>query len=203
MGTTIFAIVLAYLLGSISFAILVTSLMGVKDPRTYGSGNPGASNVLRSGSKLAAILTLLGDTFKGWLAVILAMNFATHFHFGLGTIALVGLAAFIGHLFPIYHQFKGGKGVATAAGVLLAMNWKMGLAVLGVWLLVALLTRISSLAGIVAAIAAPLIYFSFEGADLMMACIAVMAGLLIWRHKANIDRLIAGSEPKFGQSKKP
>jgi acyl phosphate:glycerol-3-phosphate acyltransferase len=190
---------MAYLLGSISFAVVVSFLMGMKDPRTYGSGNPGASNVLRSGNKLAAILTLVGDALKGWLAVYLAKYFEQAYNLGPVTIGLVGLAAFLGHLFPIYHQFAGGKGVATAAGVLLALDYRLGLAALAVWLLLAFTVKISSVASMAAALVAPIVYVSLFGMDIIALSIGVMSVLLVWKHSANIARLIAGKEPKFGQ----
>lgn len=199
MGHSIFAVVMAYLLGSISFALVVSFFMGMKDPRTYGSGNPGASNVLRSGNKLAAILTLIGDALKGWIAVFLAKYFEQAYNLGPITIGLVGLAAFLGHLFPIYHRFAGGKGVATAAGVLLALDYRLGLAALTVWLLLAFTVRISSVASMAAALVAPIVYVALFGIDNIALVIVVMSVLLIWKHSANIARLIAGKEPKFGQ----
>jgi acyl phosphate:glycerol-3-phosphate acyltransferase len=199
VGHSIFAVVMAYLLGSISFAVVVSFLMGMKDPRTYGSGNPGASNVLRSGNKLAAILTLVGDALKGWLAVYLAKYFEQAYNLGPVTIGFVGLAAFLGHLFPIYHQFAGGKGVATAAGVLLALDYRLGLAALAVWLLLAFTVKISSVASMAAALVAPIVYVSLFGMDSIALSIGVMSVLLVWKHSANIARLIAGKEPKFGQ----
>src|SRR5512145_247586 len=153
--TTLIFVVCAYLIGSVPFAILMSKAFGLDDPRTYGSGNPGATNVLRSGKKAAAILTLLGDAAKGWLAVFLAIHFAPHDDQGLLMVALVALAVFLGHVFPVFLKFKGGKGVATALGVLLAISGWMGLAVLGTWLLVAVVFRYSSLSALVAAIAAP------------------------------------------------
>ncbi len=153
--TTLIFVVCAYLLGSVSFAVLMSKAFGLADPRTYGSGNPGATNVLRSGKKAAAALTLLGDAAKGWLAVFLAIYFAPHDDQGLLLVALVALAVFIGHVFPIFLKFKGGKGVATALGVLLALSVWMGLAVLATWLLVAVVFRYSSLSALIAAIAAP------------------------------------------------
>src|SRR5512141_1089973 len=152
---TLIFVVCAYLVGSVSFAVLMSRAFGLADPRTYGSGNPGATNVLRSGKKAAAALTLIGDAAKGWLAVFLAIHFAPHDGVGLITVALVSLAVFLGHVFPIFLKFKGGKGVATALGVLLAISVWMGLFVLGTWLLVAVVFRYSSLAALVAAIVAP------------------------------------------------
>jgi glycerol-3-phosphate acyltransferase PlsY len=192
------AIAGAYLLGSVPFAVIVSRLFGLADPRSYGSGNPGATNVLRSGSKAAAALTLLGDAAKGWLAVFLAR------HYGLSdaAIALVALAVFFGHLFPVFLKFKGGKGVATAAGVLLALDWLLGLAVLGLWLLTTLVSRYSSLGALVAAAAAPMIAGMMWGASGQMLAVAVMALALISRHWANLQRLLTGTEPKIGAGKK-
>lgn len=187
----------AYLLGSISFAIVVSRLLGLADPRSYGSRNPGATNVLRSGSKVAAALTLFGDAGKGWLAVWLAWV-ATH---DLMTAALAGLAAFIGHVFPVFHRFAGGKGVATAAGVLLGLDWRVGVGTLATWIIVAVFLRYSSLAALVAAVFAPLATLFVLGAGLPALAVLVMAALLVWRHKQNISRLIAGTEPRIGAKK--
>jgi len=195
------AIVAAYLIGSISFAVVVSRVMGLADPRSYGSKNPGATNVLRSGNKTAALLTLLGDGAKGWLAVFLARQFAPQFGFGDGTIALVALAAFVGHLFPVFHRFIGGKGVATAAGVLLALSPWLGLATLLTWLIIAFFFRYSSLAAIVSAVFAPLWYLLLFGFDEIAAAVLVMSGLLLWRHRANIGNLLAGKESRIGQKK--
>ena len=196
------AIVLAYLLGSISFAVLVSKLMGLSDPRSYGSGNPGATNVLRTGNRTAAVLTLLGDAGKGALAVVLARLAADRFGFTDTTLAAVGLAAFIGHLFPVFHGFKGGKGVATAAGMLLALAPWLGLATLATWIAVAVFLRYSSLAAIVAAVFAPLFYLLMSGADTVFVLIAIMAALLLWRHRGNIAKLLAGTESRIGSGKK-
>ena len=202
-GTSIFVVVLAYLLGSISFAVLVSAAMGLKDPRTYGSKNPGATNVLRSGNKTAAILTLAGDALKGWVAVYLAKTFAEQYNFGDATIALVALAVFLGHLFPIYHRFAGGKGVATAAGVLLAVNIWLGLATLLVWIVIAVIFKYSSLAALIAAVFAPLYQFIVFGEALMTLSIGAIGLLLIWRHRLNIGRLLRGEESQlnFGSKK--
>ncbi|MBS0370913.1 MAG: glycerol-3-phosphate 1-O-acyltransferase PlsY [Proteobacteria bacterium] len=192
----------AYLLGSIPFAVVVSRLFGMADPRTYGSGNPGATNVLRSGNKLAAALTLLGDAFKGWLAVTLAASFAASQGLDVPAIAAAGLVAFLGHLFPIFLGFKGGKGVATAAGVLLGASGWLGLATLGTWLFVAFTFRYSSLAALSAALAAPL-FSALLGLDnIWIIAIACMSALLIWRHKDNIKRLRAGQEGRIGSKKK-
>ena len=196
------AVVLAYLLGSISFAVLVSKLMGLNDPRSYGSGNPGATNVLRTGNRTAAVLTLVGDAGKGALAVVLARLAADRFGFTDTTLAAVGLAAFIGHLFPVFHGFKGGKGVATAAGMLLALAPWLGLATLATWVAVAVLLRYSSLAAIIAAVFAPLFYLLMARADTVFILIAIMAALLLWRHQGNIAKLMAGTESRIGSGKK-
>jgi glycerol-3-phosphate acyltransferase PlsY len=196
------AIVLAYLLGSISFAVLVSKVMGLNDPRSYGSGNPGATNVLRTGNRTAAALTLLGDAGKGALAVVLARLAADRFGFTDTTLAAVGLAAFIGHLFPVFHGFKGGKGVATAAGMLVALSPWLGLATLATWVTVAVFLRYSSLAAIVAAVFAPLFYLLMSGANTVFVLIAIMAALLLWRHRGNISKLLAGTESRIGSGKK-
>ncbi|NOT83074.1 MAG: glycerol-3-phosphate 1-O-acyltransferase PlsY [Gallionella sp.] len=196
MWTIVFVFV-AYLLGSISFAVVTSKAFGIADPRTYGSGNPGATNVLRSGKKAAAALTLFGDAAKGWLAVFVAMQL------GLNNvqIALVALAVFIGHLFPIFLNFKGGKGVATALGVLLALSGWLGLAVLATWLFMALVFRYSSLSALVAAITAPLYAFMLGLPHEWVLASLVMSLLLIWRHKSNIQNLLAGKESKIGSKK--
>jgi glycerol-3-phosphate acyltransferase PlsY len=195
------ALLLAYLIGSISFAVLVSRAMGLSDPRSYGSGNPGATNVLRSGNKLAAILTLVGDAAKGAVAVLLAQAFAARFGFTGLVITCAGLAAFIGHLYPVFHRFQGGKGVATAAGVLLALSPALGLCTLGTWLLVAAITRYSSLAALLAAVCAPFFAWWLFGADAVIVPIAIMSGLLIWRHRENIAKLAAGTESRIGKKK--
>ena len=195
------ALLLAYLIGSISFAVLVSRAMGLSDPRSYGSGNPGATNVLRSGNKLAAILTLVGDAAKGAVAVLLAQAFAARFGFTGFVITCAGLAAFIGHLYPVFHRFQGGKGVATAAGVLLALSPALGLCTLGTWLLVAAITRYSSLAALLAAVCAPFFAWWLSGPDAVIVPIAIMSGLLIWRHRQNIAKLAAGTESRIGKKK--
>ena len=198
-------VVLAYLLGSLSFAVIVSKAMRLDDPRSYGSGNPGATNVLRSGNKLAAILTLLLDAAKGVVAVLIARFLAGRLGYGDGVVALAGLAAFLGHLYPVFFRFQGGKGVATAAGVLLALNWLVGLVCLGTWLVVAILTRYSSLAAVVTAVLAPVCFHSMYGRDSpVVIAVAVMSVLLIWRHRANITKLLNGTESKLGsKAKKP
>lgn len=196
------AILAAYLIGSISFAVLVSRAFGLSDPRTYGSKNPGATNVLRSGNKAAAVLTLLGDGFKGWLAVWLALYFQQQFDLSDSVIALVGLAVFMGHLWPVFFKFVGGKGVATALGVLLGVNVWLGLATLATWLIVAYAFRYSSLAALIASLFAPLYYGLLFGADLTLLAVAIMSGLLIYRHSANIGNLMRGKESRIGSKKK-
>ncbi|MDD2722374.1 MAG: glycerol-3-phosphate 1-O-acyltransferase PlsY [Gallionella sp.] len=198
---TLIFVVAAYLLGSVSFAVVTSKAFGMADPRTYGSGNPGATNVLRSGKKLAAALTLLGDAAKGWLAVFLAIKYAPHDAQGLLLVALVMLAVFLGHVFPIFLKFQGGKGVATALGVLLALNGWIGLAVLGTWLLVALVFRYSSLSAVVAASAAPVYVMLSHMRPEMVIATMLMSALLIWRHKTNIKKLMTGRESKIGSKK--
>ena len=195
----VLAVVAAYLLGSLSFAVIVSRAMGLSDPRTYGSGNPGATNVLRSGSRKAAILTLLLDAVKGWLPVFLVDQFGERIGLGEGTVALVGLAAFVGHLWPVFFRFKGGKGVATAAGVLLGFNPLLGVATLGTWVIIAFFFRYSSLASIVSAVFAPFYQLLIWGAGPIAGVVALMGLLLVWRHTANIQKLLAGTESKLGQ----
>lgn len=204
---SIVATIAAYLVGSLSFAVIVSRVMGLNDPRTYGSKNPGATNVLRSGSKAAAVLTLLLDAVKGWLPVMLVRWFGAPYGLEEGTIAAVGLAAFLGHLWPVFFRFEGGKGVATAAGVLMGISGWLGLATLATWLIIAVFFRYSSLASLIAAVFAPFFYVLGGGvawhADARIGvAIAIMAGLLVWRHKENILRLMAGKESKIGAKKK-
>ena len=199
MATTLVFVVAAYLLGSVSFAILMSKAFGLADPRTYGSNNPGATNVLRSGKKAAAALTLLGDAAKGWLAVWLAMRFAPHDANYLTLVAAVALAVFLGHVFPVFLKFKGGKGVATALGVLLALNGWLGLAAMGTWLAMALLFRLSSLAALTAAVGAPVYAVLLGEPREIAAAVLVLSLLLIWRHKNNIKNLLAGTESKIGK----
>ncbi|MFP5467079.1 MAG: glycerol-3-phosphate 1-O-acyltransferase PlsY [Gammaproteobacteria bacterium] len=200
------AVVLAYLAGSLSFAVVVSRLMGLADPRTYGSKNPGATNVLRSGSKAAAVVTLLLDAVKGWLPVVIVKWWGERWGLGDGTVALVGLAAFLGHLWPVFFRFQGGKGVATAAGVILAFEPWLGLAALLTWVLIALFFRYSSLASIVTAIFAPAFYLfgddvAWDAPRPLVLSLAVMGILLVWRHADNINRLLAGTESKLGARK--
>ena len=192
------ALVAAYLLGSVPFAMVASRLFGLADPRSYGSGNPGATNVLRSGNKKAALFTLVGDALKGWAAVFVAQQM----EFSDGLVGLVALAVFFGHLFPIFLKFKGGKGVATAAGVLLALDPLLGLTVLGTWLLVAFTLRYSSLAAVLAAALAPLYAALLHGLSGQTLVIGVLALALIVKHWQNIQRLIAGQESKIGSKKK-
>ncbi len=191
----------AYLLGSISFAVIASKLFGLADPRTYGSGNPGATNVLRSGNKKAAIATLLGDCFKGWVAVWLAKTYGADYGIGEAGIALVAFAVFFGHLWPVFFRFKGGKGVATALGVLLGINAWLGLATLVTWLVVAYAFRYSSLAALVASIFAPFYYGLLFGFNAIWAATFFMSLLLIYRHRGNIGNLIAGKESRIGGKK--
>ena len=189
----------AYLLGSVSFAVVVSKLLGLPDPRSYGSGNPGATNVLRTGNKAAAALTLAGDGFKGWLAVWLVHGLSASW--GDASLATAGaaLAVFAGHLYPVFHRFAGGKGVSTAAGVAFALSWQLGLALLGVWLVIVLLTRISSLAALSAAVVAPPLGFYVLGNRAEAWVLLPIAALLIWRHRSNIRKLLAGEERRIGR----
>jgi glycerol-3-phosphate acyltransferase PlsY len=196
---SLLALVGAYLLGSLSFAVIVSRLMGLSDPRSYGSKNPGATNVLRSGNRKAAALTLLFDALKGTAAVLIALALAPRLGLGDTTIAFAGLAAFLGHLFPVFFQFKGGKGVATALGVLLALHPLLGLATLATWLIIAYFFRYSSLAAIVAALFAPFYELLIWGASPTALAVAVMGLLLVWRHSGNIKKLLAGTESRIGQ----
>lgn len=198
----LFVAVLAYLIGSVSFAVIVSALMGLADPRSYGSGNPGATNVLRSGNKKAAILTLIGDALKGWLAVWLVANFGAGFGLGNHAIALAAIAVFVGHLFPVFFRFKGGKGVATAAGVLLAIHPVLGAATVLTWLIVAFFFRYSSLAALAAAVFAPVFDVFLFGPSAISLAILAMSVLLFWRHRSNIAKLIAGTESRIGDRRK-
>ncbi|HEX5312197.1 glycerol-3-phosphate 1-O-acyltransferase PlsY [Aquabacterium sp.] len=189
------AALIGYLIGSLSFAVIVSRLFGLADPRTYGSGNPGATNVLRSGNKGAAILTLLFDAVKGYVPVVVAQ------HMGLpdSVVAAAGLGAFLGHLWPVFFKFEGGKGVATAAGVLLGFSGALGGSVLLVWIAMAAIFRYSSLAALTASLAAPVIHYVGWGLNVTTGAIVIMSALLIWRHEANIRKLLAGQESKLGQ----
>lgn len=206
MGSLLAAF-LAYLVGSLSFAVIVSRAFGLADPRSYGSGNPGATNVLRSGSKAAAIVTLLLDAAKGWLPVMLVRWLGPDAGLGEDTQALVGVAAFLGHLWPVFFRFQGGKGVATAAGVLLAFQPWLGVATLATWIIIAVFFRYSSLASMVAAVFAPAYYLLGDGvawpaSGAIALATTAMALLLLWRHRENIRRLLAGTESKLGSKKK-
>ena len=197
----------AYLIGSLSFAVIVSRFMGLNDPRSYGSKNPGATNVLRSGNKLAAVATLLLDAIKGWLPMALVQWQGAAYGLGDGALAAVGLAAFLGHLFPVFFSFKGGKGVATAAGVLFGVHWLLGLACMGTWALVAYVSRYSSLSALSCALLAPLYYvlgdrglWYVDRSVLLM--LVLMGALLIYRHKENISKLLQGKESKLGAKPK-
>lgn len=197
----------AYLIGSLSFAVLVSRTMGLADPRTYGSKNPGATNVLRSGSKAAAIVTLLLDALKGWVPVVAVKWWGEAWGLSDGTVALVGLAAFLGHLYPVFFRFQGGKGVATAAGVIVGFQPWLGLAALATWVIIAFFFRYSSLASIVTAVFAPAYFLlgnrvAWDAPGVQVIVLAVMGLLLVWRHQENINRLIAGKESKLGAKKK-
>ncbi|WP_332744901.1 glycerol-3-phosphate 1-O-acyltransferase PlsY [Hydrogenophaga sp.] len=200
------ATVAAYLIGSLSFAVLVSRSMGLNDPRTYGSKNPGATNVLRSGNKVAAVITLLLDALKGWLPVVVVKWWGEPYGLGDGTVALVGLAAFLGHLYPVFFRFQGGKGVATAAGVIFGFQPWLGLAALATWVIIAFFFRYSSLASIVTAVFAPAFFLlghrvAWNAPGVMVLSLAVMGLLLVWRHSENINRLLAGKESKLGAKK--
>ena len=196
----------SYLLGSLSFAVIVSRLMGLNDPRSYGSKNPGATNVLRSGSKKAAILTLLLDAFKGWLPVALVLAYGPEHGAGAGLAALAGLAAFLGHLYPVFFGFAGGKGVATAVGVVVGVNGSLALAVVLSFAIVLFFSRYVSLASMVAAVFAPVFYLfgdevAWQASLPEVLSLAVMALLLVWRHRENIHRLMAGTESQLGKKK--
>jgi acyl phosphate:glycerol-3-phosphate acyltransferase len=191
---TALTVLLAYCLGSVSFAILVSKLMRLPDPRSYGSKNPGATNVLRTGKTVAAVLTLLGDAGKGWLAVFLAAQLG-------GDVPAAGIAVFLGHLFPVFHRFRGGKGVATAAGVLFGFDLWLGLATLATWIVIAVFFRYSSLASLLAAVFAPIYTWWLFGLSPLLPVVAAIGVLLIWRHRGNIARLLAGTESRLGQKK--
>jgi acyl phosphate:glycerol-3-phosphate acyltransferase len=203
----VLAMLAAYLLGSLSFAVIVSRVLGLQDPRTYGSKNPGATNVLRSGSKLAAIVTLVLDALKGLLPVALVKFWGEAYGLGDGTLALVGLAAFLGHLFPVFFKFAGGKGVATALGVLLGVHAGLGLAVAATWLIVAYFFRYSSLASLVAAVFTPMYYLFGDGVAWLtdryiVMALVLMSVFLVWRHAENISRLVQGTESRLDTKKK-
>ena len=197
--TTLLFVLAAYVIGCVPFALVSSKLFGLEDPRSYGSGNPGATNVLRSGNKAAALVTLLGDGAKGWLAVWLAGHFAPSFGLDSLAVALAAVAVFLGQVFPVTLGFKGGKGVATAAGVLLAMSPALGGVVVLVWLAVAVLFRYSSLAALVAAAVAPAAALALLDSGWLVLAVIVNSLLLTWRHQANIKKLIAGTESRIGK----
>jgi acyl phosphate:glycerol-3-phosphate acyltransferase len=205
LGYTLAAALAAYLIGSLSFAVLVSRVMGLADPRSYGSQNPGATNVLRSGNKAAAALTLLLDAVKGWLPVWALGRYGSAWGLAEGTLAMVALAAFVGHVWPVFFRFKGGKGVATAAGVLFGIDPWLGLATLATWLIVAFFTRYSSLAALASALFAPAYYFLghrvvwYVDNRVLLAAV-VMSAVLIWRHQSNIAKLMRGEESRIGKS---
>jgi acyl phosphate:glycerol-3-phosphate acyltransferase len=192
---TALTVIAAYLIGSVSFAVVVSRLMRLPDPRTYGSKNPGATNVLRTGSRAAAALTLVGDAGKGWLAVVLALLVNPE------AAPLAGLAVFVGHLYPLFHRFHGGKGVATAAGVLLGLDPWLGLATLLTWAIIAVFFRYSSLASLLAALFAPFFAWYINLSVWVVLAVAIIAVLLVWRHRGNIARLLAGQESRIGHKK--
>lgn len=198
METLFIYLILGYLVGSLPFAVIVSRLFGLADPRSFGSGNPGATNVLRSGNKAAAALTLLGDASKGWLAMWLVAKVGAD---GTAT-ALTGLAAFLGHLYPVFLRFKGGKGVATAIGVLIGLDGWLALAAAAIWLATAVVSRYSSLAAVTAAAVAPTLALAWHGFGAIAIVVGLMCLLLIWRHRGNLGRLIAGTENAIGSKKK-
>lgn len=197
---------IAYLIGSISFAVVVSKCMRLPDPHTYGSGNPGATNVLRTGNKLAAVLTLIGDALKGYIAVMLARvllgDESLTSTLGSWVLSGVVIAVFLGHLFPIFHGFKGGKGVATACGILFGINWILGAATLSTWIIVAMFMRYSSLAALAAAVFGPIYFVFLFGFQPMGLALLVVCSLLIWRHRSNIQNLMNGTESRIGSKKK-
>jgi acyl phosphate:glycerol-3-phosphate acyltransferase len=185
----------AYLIGSVSFAVVVSRAMGLPDPRTFGSKNPGATNVLRTGKKTAAILTLLGDGAKGWFAVYLA----SYFQESPVVTALAAAAVILGHMYPVFHRFEGGKGVATACGALLALNLWLAAGVVSTWVIIAFFFRISSLAALIASASAPFYCFLLYGMHPYTAAVGAIAAMLVWRHKSNIKNLLAGTEGRIGE----
>jgi glycerol-3-phosphate acyltransferase PlsY len=195
---SVLAVLAAYLIGSLSFAVIISRGMGLEDPRHYGSGNPGATNVLRSGNRSAAVLTLVFDALKGYVPVMLALVFGPAYGLGEWAVSFVGLAAFVGHLWPVFFGFKGGKGVATAAGVLLALNPWLGLATLLTWLIIAAFFRYASLASIVAALFAPFYQLLIWGVSPALLAVCTMSLLLLWRHQPNLRKLFAGTESRIG-----
>lgn len=197
--TSFILILISYLIGSLSFAVIVSKASGLADPRSYGSGNPGATNVLRSGNKKAAALTLLGDALKGWLAIVLAQWAAAWLGLGPEVLAFAAVAVTLGHMWPVFFSFKGGKGVATAAGILLALDWRMGLVTLLVWLVVAKGLKISSLAALLAALVAPVLAWFWLTSMAQIVAVGIISILLIWRHQRNIRDLLTGKEGQIGE----
>jgi len=197
--TTLLLIAGAYLIGSLSFAVIVSRAMGLPDPRSFGSGNPGATNVLRTGRKLAAALTLLGDALKGWVAVMAARTLAVQFDLNPDVLLLAAIAVFVGHLYPVFFRFQGGKGVATALGVLVGLDPWLGLACLATWLIVAGVFRISSLSALVTAVLAPVYAGLLAGWNNQAIAVLVIALLLVYRHKSNLVNLVNGKEKRIGQ----
>jgi acyl phosphate:glycerol-3-phosphate acyltransferase len=198
METLFIYLILGYLIGSLPFAVIVSKLFGLADPRSFGSGNPGATNVLRTGNKAAAALTLLGDASKGWLAMAIVAKLGA----GGTATALTGLAAFLGHLYPVFLKFKGGKGVATAIGVLIGLDGWLALGAAAIWLATAIISRYSSLAAITAAAVAPTLALAWHGPGAVALVVGLMCLLLIWRHRGNLGRLIAGTENAIGSKKR-
>ena len=201
MTNALISIILAYLIGSLSFAVIVSKLFGLPDPHSYGSGNPGATNVLRSGKKAAALLTLIGDATKGWFALWLAQRYQAEFGLTQAVLASVAIAVFMGHILPIFFKFKGGKGVATAAGILIAINLWLGLATLAVWVIMVVVSRYSSLGALTASVFAPLFTFYLFGLTPYFYAALAMCAILIWRHKDNIAKLKNGTESRVGAKK--
>jgi glycerol-3-phosphate acyltransferase PlsY len=193
-------VVLAYLIGSVSFAVVVSKAFGLPDPHDYGSGNPGATNVLRTGNRAAALITLLGDGLKGFVAVLVAQQLAAALGAASWAVPAAALAVFLGHLYPLYHGFRGGKGVATGAGIVFALHWPLGLTLTVIWLTMAYGFKISSLAALVAAVLMPLGMFYIQGATLTAWAMVPIAVLLIWRHRDNIRKLRSGQERSIGRS---
>ncbi|MCO6504048.1 MAG: glycerol-3-phosphate 1-O-acyltransferase PlsY [Snodgrassella sp.] len=198
--STFITILGAYLLGSLSFAVIVSRCMGMPDPHSYGSGNPGATNVLRAGRKSAAALTLLGDALKGWIAVWLACRYQITWHLTNHTIAIVAVSVLLGHMWPVFFKFKGGKGVATALGVLLALSWPTALICTAIWLIMAFGFKVSSLAALIATIISPFVAWWFIPQPSWIISVIVIDFLVLYRHKSNICKLLSGKESKIGQS---
>lgn len=201
--TAVVFVVGAYLIGSLSFAVIVSKLFGLPDPRSFGSKNPGATNVLRTGKKLAAVLTLAGDALKGWLAVFLAQSLGPIYGLPEWGVAGAAVAVFVGHIYPVYFGFKGGKGVATALGILLALNIWLGLSVLATWLIAAYMWRVSSLSALISAVFAPMYASVFLDVPVYKGAVFLLALLLVWRHRSNIKNLLSGKEGKIGGESRP